>query len=219
MDSKGRSRVLPITVGIIVILVLGIDIAMFWASYRCHVMLDLAGIAWMTFTTLGAITFVDFVVASSLCYLFATSRTGFSSTDSVLTKLIIYTINTGCLTSVVSIAGIITCATMPGTFIFLGIEFLIPKLYVNSFLALLNARYYLQSTAGTVNSSKYQIHRGVYPPDLHVNVSQDENSRASRKDIFDSKHPDEEALTRPVQVAMSQRPTEMAIEMNSFSSV
>ena len=46
--------------------------------YRCHVFLDLSGIVWMTFMTLGAITFVDFVIASSLCYLLATSRTGFT---------------------------------------------------------------------------------------------------------------------------------------------
>ncbi|KAG0692035.1 hypothetical protein DFH29DRAFT_972828 [Suillus ampliporus] len=56
----------------------------------------------------GTITFVHLVNASSLCYLLATSRTGFSSTDSLLTKLMAYTINTGCLTSVFSMAAVIT---------------------------------------------------------------------------------------------------------------
>ena len=84
--------------------------------YRCRVMDDLVGIVWMTYMTLGTITVVDVVLASSLCYFLATSRAGFSrysaicllfefhvltwvfSTDSILTKLIVYTINTGCLT-------------------------------------------------------------------------------------------------------------------------
>ncbi|OAX40514.1 hypothetical protein K503DRAFT_768518 [Rhizopogon vinicolor AM-OR11-026] len=219
--SKGRSRVLPITVGIIVILELGVDIAMLWAIYRCYVLSDIAGVMWVTYTTLGTGTFIDFVIASSLCYFLATSRTGFSSTDSLLTKLMVYTINTGCLTSVCSIAGIITCAVMPQTFIFLGIEFLIAKLYINSFLALLNARHYLQTRPDTVDLSNYHVYRGIYRPELRVNVPQDENLKTSRKNVFNSKHLDEEELrpTRPALAVMSPRPIEMTIEMSSLSSV
>ncbi|KAG2028248.1 hypothetical protein BDR03DRAFT_114059, partial [Suillus americanus] len=114
--------------------------ALIWAVYQCHVFSDLVKIEWATFMALGTITFVDFVIASSLCYLLATSRTGFSSTDSIITKLMAYIINTGCLTSMCSLSAMITCAVMPHNFIFLGVEFLVAKLYVNSFLALLNAR-------------------------------------------------------------------------------
>lgn len=48
------------------------------SRYQCHVFSDLVKIEWATFMALGTITFVDFVIASSLCYLLATSRTGFS---------------------------------------------------------------------------------------------------------------------------------------------
>ncbi|KAG1879085.1 hypothetical protein F4604DRAFT_1752822 [Suillus subluteus] len=58
--------------------------------------------------TLGSITFADVIVASSLCYLLAISRTGFSSTDSLITKLMVYIINTGCLTSICSMVAVIT---------------------------------------------------------------------------------------------------------------
>jgi hypothetical protein len=73
------------------------------------------------------------------------------------------------------------------------------QVYVNSYLALLNARYYLQPDTDTINSAGYQIHRGVHRPELHVNVSQDETSSPN---VF--KRRDEEALcpTRPVQVVM-----------------
>ncbi|KAG2363852.1 hypothetical protein BDR07DRAFT_1608529 [Suillus spraguei] len=56
----------------------GVAIALIWAVYQCHVFSDLIEIEWATFMALGTITFVDFIIASSLCYLLATSRTGFS---------------------------------------------------------------------------------------------------------------------------------------------
>ncbi|KAG2065612.1 hypothetical protein BDR04DRAFT_1032337 [Suillus decipiens] len=98
-----------------------------WAIYQCHVSSDLVKIEWATYTSLVSITFTDIVIASSLCYLLATSRTGFSSTDSLITKFMVYIINTGCLTSICSIAAMITCAVMPTNFTFIAIEFLLAK--------------------------------------------------------------------------------------------
>ncbi|KAG0700743.1 hypothetical protein DFH29DRAFT_1080516 [Suillus ampliporus] len=214
--SKGRSRALPITVGIIVILCAGIIIARMWAIYQCHVFTDFIGIEWSTYMTLGVITFLDIVIASSLCYLLATSRTGTSSTDSLITKLMGYIINTGCLTSICSVAVIITCAVMPRKFIFLALEFLMVKLYVNSSLALLNAPYYVQPNTGTIDSSEFRMHDSVYRPELHLRVLQDEELQASTKNTF--KHPDDEVAHRTRSV-MPQRPIEMTMETNSFSSV
>ncbi|OAX35021.1 hypothetical protein K503DRAFT_665901, partial [Rhizopogon vinicolor AM-OR11-026] len=103
---------------------------------------------WVLYMLLGTMALDDFIIASSLCYLIATSRTGFPRqgtvfhTDFFLTKLISYTINTGCLTSVVSMVTMITCAVAPRNFIYIATNFLIAELYVNSYLALLNARYY-----------------------------------------------------------------------------
>lgn len=62
------------------------------SRYRCHVFSDLIGIEWATFLSLGTFAFIDFVIASSLCYLLATSHTGFlryvivylSGTDSLI---------------------------------------------------------------------------------------------------------------------------------------
>ncbi|KAG0706001.1 hypothetical protein DFH29DRAFT_237766 [Suillus ampliporus] len=207
--TKGRSRALPITVGILMILGLGVGITLMWAIYQCHVITDLIKIEWSTYMTLGTITFFDVIIASSLCYILATSRTGFSSTDSLITKLMCYTINTGCLTSICSMTVMITCAVMPKNFIFLSIEFLLAKLYVNSFLALMNAPHYLQPNADTINSSEFRMRYSTYRPELHFIVSQDEELQASRKNMI--KHPDDEMVHLPVQ-----RSTEV---MNPFSSV
>ncbi|KAG1854859.1 hypothetical protein F4604DRAFT_1932480 [Suillus subluteus] len=165
--------------------------ALIWAIYQCQVFSDLVKMEWATFLTLATITFADVVVASSLCYLLATSRTEFSSTNSLITKLMVYIINTGCLTSICSMVAVITCAIMPSNFIFLAIEFLLAKLYVNSFLALLNARHYTQVTTDTNNCYAFRNRHGVYRPELHIKASEYE-LQASQKDVF--KHPDDEAV-------------------------
>ncbi|KAG2088746.1 uncharacterized protein F5147DRAFT_43804 [Suillus discolor] len=214
--SRGRSRILPIIVGLIEISLSGVAIALIWALYQCHVFSDLVKIQWSTFMTLGTITFADFIIASSLCYLLATSRTGFSGTDSVITKLMVYIINTGSLTSMCSMAAMITCAVMPRNFIFLAIEILLANVYINSFLALLNARYYTQVNTDTNNSYPLHNRHEVYRPDLHIGASEDEELQASRKDVF--KHPDDETV-HPSLSVKPQQSTAMSTDVNTFSSV
>ncbi|KAG2111421.1 hypothetical protein BD769DRAFT_70732 [Suillus cothurnatus] len=97
-------------------------------------------------------TLIDFLIASSLCYLLISAKTGFAKTDITLRTLVRDIINTGCLTSMCSMACIITDAAMPNSFVFLGIEFLLSKLYVNSYMALLNARHYLGSDGSSYSS-------------------------------------------------------------------
>ncbi|KAG2060554.1 hypothetical protein BDR06DRAFT_926334 [Suillus hirtellus] len=215
--SKDRSRTLPIIVGLIEISLSGVAIALVWALYQCHLFSDLVKIEWWTFMTLGTITFVDFVIASSLCYLLATSRTGFSSTDSFITKLMVYIINTGSLTSMCSMAAMITCAIMPHNFIFLAIEILLADVYTNSFLALLNARYYTVN-ADTNNPYPFPNPHEVYRPDLHIRALGDEELPASRENMF--KHSDDEIVhsSRLVKVGASSRVIEDLVTHFSHSS-
>ncbi|KAG0694374.1 hypothetical protein DFH29DRAFT_1034531 [Suillus ampliporus] len=180
--------------------------------------------------TLGVVTFLDIVIASSLCYLLATSRTGTSSTDSLITKLMGYIINTGCLTRHSSFQPIPCLGSylvqymfsgsynymMPRKFIFLALEFLMVKLYVNSYLALLNAPYYVQPNTGIIDSSEFRMHYGVYRPELHLRVLQDEELQASTKNMF--KHPDDE-VAHQTRSVMPQQPIEVTVEVDSFFSV
>lgn len=217
--SKGRSRALPITVCIIVALALGVDIALVWVLYRCHLFSDLTRAEWAAYTALGTITVVDILIASSLWYLLATSRTGFSSMHSFANKFMSYTVNTGCITSIGSMATMITCAVMPNNFIFLGIGFLVAKLYVNSFLTLLNAQYYLEGNADNIDSSnKRRMRQSPYRREPHIKVPQDEEFQASRQNTC--KHLDDEVIfTRPVPTDMPQRPPiAVTVEISSFSS-
>ncbi|KAJ8584406.1 hypothetical protein M405DRAFT_826879 [Rhizopogon salebrosus TDB-379] len=216
--SKGRSRVLPTVVCIIVTLASGVVVAIIWAMYQCQVFADLiTRVQWATYMVLGTTASVDFIIAASLCYLLATSRTGFSSTDSFLTKLMVYIVNTGSMTSASSMVAIITCAVMPTNFIFLCIEFLLAKLYVNSYLALLNARYYLQpGNSDTADISGLRAHR----PSPHNRGSEEEKLQNSSKDVSRLPYdPYELYPTRPVQAVVPQQPIAVMMETGSFSSV
>ncbi|OBZ77821.1 hypothetical protein A0H81_02035 [Grifola frondosa] len=82
----------------------------------------------------------DACVALSLCYYLYTSRTGFGKTDTLIYVLILYTVNTGLITALDASLGLITYVAMPKSFVFVSFYFLLSKLYVNAFLASLNAR-------------------------------------------------------------------------------
>jgi hypothetical protein len=86
---------------------------------------------------------------------------------------------------------------MPKTFIFIGLQFLVTKLYVNSFIAFLNARYYMQANV-IVDSPQFYERHGVYHPELHVSASQDGEFQKSQKDPKD----DVLHITQTVQAAM-----------------
>ena len=73
------------------------------------------------------------------------------------------------------------------------------QVYVNSFLALLNVRYYPQANAGTIDPESHTRHE-VYHPELAA--SQDNDLQASRKNMFS--YSDNEVVhpTRPARTAM-----------------
>ncbi|OJA19984.1 hypothetical protein AZE42_05629 [Rhizopogon vesiculosus] len=73
---------------------------------------------------------------------------------------------------------------MPRNLIFRGIDLLIATLYVNSYLALLNAPYYIQpNDTEAVEISEFRAHR----PSLHNRELEAERLEESRKNVF--KHP------------------------------
>ncbi|KAG2143537.1 uncharacterized protein EDB93DRAFT_1251955 [Suillus bovinus] len=183
--------------GTVLVFSSGVAIPLVWEQYKTKFFTDLTGIIWTTYLALGAATFIDILIASLLCYFLATSRTGFSRTDSFITKLVGYTVSTGCLTSICSMLIIITCIVMPKTFIFISLQFLVTKLYVNSFIAFLNARYYMQTDAIVELPQSYERHV-VYHAELHSSPSQDEGFQKSEGD------PNGEVLhlTQPIQAAM-----------------
>ncbi|KLO14799.1 hypothetical protein SCHPADRAFT_293354 [Schizopora paradoxa] len=99
---------------------------------------------WVTSVGLGGAAAADIIIAVSLVYFLGKNRTGFEATDSLITTLMIYAINTGLLTSICASLAVICFAIMPLNFIWLSFFWCLGKLYVNSLLASLNSRMQLR---------------------------------------------------------------------------
>ncbi|GLB36682.1 hypothetical protein LshimejAT787_0309690 [Lyophyllum shimeji] len=95
----------------------------------------------------------DIAIAATLIFILWRSKTGFSKSDSIVNQLILYSLNTGFLTSVCALLSLITITVYPNSFIFITFYTPLSRLYTNSLLATLNARKKLRVRAGTEHNS------------------------------------------------------------------
>ncbi|KZP15373.1 hypothetical protein FIBSPDRAFT_1048168 [Athelia psychrophila] len=100
--------------------------------------------SWVFTTGLALSSAVDVLIAGFLCYSLQNSRSSSSSMDHVINLLILYTFENGALTCAATVVSMICWLVMPDNRIFLGIHFVIVKIYANSLLATLNSRKKLQ---------------------------------------------------------------------------
>jgi len=91
--------------------------------------------------SLGMVT--DVFTAASLSYFLHKMRTGFKRSDTLINRLIIYSVNTGMLTSVFSAAVLATYNIMPTNFVYISLYFILCKLFANSCVATLNTRRFV----------------------------------------------------------------------------
>ncbi|CDO68362.1 hypothetical protein BN946_scf184815.g9 [Trametes cinnabarina] len=98
-----------------------------------------------TFSQLGSFALglgmaTDVVTAAALCYFLRGLKTGYNQDDSIVNTLTLYAINTGVITSAISLSTLILYDLMPTNFIFMAFYFVLSKVYANSFFAALNTR-------------------------------------------------------------------------------
>ncbi|KAH9933252.1 uncharacterized protein BXZ73DRAFT_101212 [Epithele typhae] len=136
-----------------------------------------ANLTWVTCVGLGSAAASDILIAVAMCYYLYSKRTGLKKTDSVVTTLMVYSINSGLTTSVIATICVVTFAAMPTNFVWLSFFWIMGKCYVNSFLALLNSREGLRDKFGTgavqlsdFAASPHSAQHGSYPDLPHKNV-------------------------------------------------
>ncbi|KAI8970728.1 hypothetical protein BD414DRAFT_540744 [Trametes punicea] len=101
---------------------------------------DLHRVSWKVSAAYGFAVSSDLILTGALVFVLHRSRTESKRTNSILDVLIIYTINTGLLTSIVSLLAFLFALVLPGNLIYAGVSIVGAKLYANSVLALLNSR-------------------------------------------------------------------------------
>ncbi|KAH9477182.1 hypothetical protein JR316_0011100 [Psilocybe cubensis] len=116
---------------------------------------DVEAMAWVVRATFSTSTFIDAVLAVSMCYYLYKSRNSFSSTNNRIFSIIRYVLISGTLTCAASMASLFTYVAMPDNLIFLGVSFLVTKLYTISYIAMLNSRKSSQSG----HDSSYSVGR------------------------------------------------------------
>ncbi|KAL4262894.1 DUF6534 domain-containing protein [Pleurotus pulmonarius] len=128
--------------GVVVVVAAGYGVGVLLAlqTYRIDTFPELVNIAWTIYLSFATSTFIDIIIAISMCFYLQRSRSGFSELNSRIVTLMQYVLASGMATSACSMAALIAYALLPNTLVFLGIEFLLTKLYINSFIAMLNTR-------------------------------------------------------------------------------
>ncbi|PPR01867.1 hypothetical protein CVT24_001348 [Panaeolus cyanescens] len=142
-----------------------------------------SSVSWIIFTCFAAATVIDVVIALAICYYLNRSTSYmFKRTNNRIFTIMKYVVISGFATSACSLSALIALAIMPNTLVFLGIEFLLtkrerlqpesfflfthnadvfpllnsPAVYINSYIALLNARNHLRDkeTSRSLSISK-----------------------------------------------------------------
>ncbi|EMD31233.1 hypothetical protein CERSUDRAFT_100581 [Gelatoporia subvermispora B] len=102
-------------------------------------------ISWASTAGLACSMTADITITCSLCYYLRKIRSGVSRTDKLINVLVLYTVNTGLVTSVLAICAITVSNVTLGTNWFVIPFSLVSKCYVNTAIATLNAREKLRS--------------------------------------------------------------------------
>ncbi|KAH9853821.1 hypothetical protein C2E23DRAFT_867811 [Lenzites betulinus] len=147
----------------------------------------------------------DVTIAAILCTILHKSRTGFSNSNTLINKLMVFAVNTGLLTSVCACLSLITIVALPNTLIYITFFFLLGRLYSNSLMATLNARKSLRD----VSSGELSVSLRDMQPTATANLST-YNRRAGDITIRidttkESRHDGEEVRLAP-HLAPVQRP-------------
>ncbi|KAF5333055.1 hypothetical protein D9758_017860 [Tetrapyrgos nigripes] len=109
-------------------------------------------VRWLFTTGLALSSSVDIMITGSLFYLLHSSRQKGGHLDMVIDSLIIYTFETGSFTCAATIVSMICWIVKPTYLVFMGLHFVIGKLYANSLLVSLNMRKDLRSRQNTGTS-------------------------------------------------------------------
>ncbi|KAI0651019.1 hypothetical protein C8Q79DRAFT_931003 [Trametes meyenii] len=121
-------RIAPWLASVLVVVGYALGIVMCIVTFKLDTFGDLSRAPWATFVPLGASTAIDVVIAGSLCYFLARCRPRSSTAMNGPAKtFMMYTLNTGVITSFCSLITISTMVAFPTTFIPIAIEFLVIK--------------------------------------------------------------------------------------------
>ncbi|TFK35329.1 hypothetical protein BDQ12DRAFT_635230, partial [Crucibulum laeve] len=124
---------------------------------------------WVFSVGLALSSTADIWVTLSLFFLLRSSRSRSLSLDHIIDSLILYTLEIGTLTSLVTVISMIFWVAMHKNLIFLAFHVTIEKLYANSFLAALNTRQGLRYGTRHTSNNVINLEELRHHPSLSFN--------------------------------------------------
>ncbi|KAI0697993.1 hypothetical protein BC835DRAFT_1413327 [Cytidiella melzeri] len=138
-----RRLIISVPIGLVTLVTAGLGM-----SYSIRIcFLPFAGlesISWQLYATLATAPAADLLITATLCILFHRIRSGFKKSNSVVTSLMLYTINSGLFSSLIAIATLTSYALLPNTYIYMSVFLVMNKASYNALLAATNARSHLR---------------------------------------------------------------------------
>ncbi|KAJ6537205.1 hypothetical protein DFH09DRAFT_1178240 [Mycena vulgaris] len=150
--------------GIILVLVLattGCGIAWVIIALQGGTYERLLQITPLTITINALSTGADVFITSILCFMLHQTKPPSLQTETIINRLILFTINTGLLTSLCALGSLISLISSPRTLIYASFYFCVGRLYSNSLLASLNARNVIR---GRINDIDSNFHLKAFTP-------------------------------------------------------
>ncbi|KAF9055736.1 hypothetical protein BJ165DRAFT_1521716 [Panaeolus papilionaceus] len=95
---------------------------------------------WLFSMGLGLSSGVDVLITVCLLFLLRRSKSHSMRLDHIIDSIVLYTLEIGGLTSAATVVSLICWIQLDNSLVFLGLHFVIGKLYANSLLATLNTR-------------------------------------------------------------------------------
>ncbi|KAF8531995.1 hypothetical protein JB92DRAFT_2846017 [Gautieria morchelliformis] len=95
---------------------------------------------WLVVTPMTINVAVDILNTSALCFYLIRGRSEFRSSQKIIDSLLLFTVETGLITSFCGMAIVISALTMRGNYVDIALFMIYPKLFSNSILTSLNAR-------------------------------------------------------------------------------
>ncbi|KZP30035.1 hypothetical protein FIBSPDRAFT_1038401 [Athelia psychrophila] len=170
-----HTRVLTaLLAGLLTLCVLAFSIGILF-SYEVGILqqasMSIPSFRWVIILANFTTVFIDICIAAIMSTLLYRSRPGVRRTDSMLFTLIQYIIGTGVLTSLASIVYIILYVAKPNTFVYLAEQFSSTHLYVNSLMAMMNARDRLRERLRVPMELEINFSNAVQFPSLSTSAA------------------------------------------------
>lgn len=167
-----------------------------------------ANFRWLFTLGLALSCLVDILISVFLTYALQSNRRASTSLDHVINSVILYTLETGSLTGAATVISMIFWLVMPYNLIFMGMHFVISKLYANSLLATLNSRRLIQQ--------EHETHKRGPSGDLPVAFPGYANRGGSKFAIRDPRMSptSPNSLTRPLANQPRLNPMETQVEIS-----